>query len=138
VFCLIPFCLSQSSHSFRMWGTDPSDHYSRAGAGGAAARRRICASILESMFAYLRCPRQGHTLHSKYILIQSHCVLAHCIPSSCLCPPIYLSSTWLTPTTRFCQVGTVIRDVLRSIRLDPVLCGSRLSSRPGVGGPQDC
>jgi hypothetical protein len=83
-------------------------------------------------------PERGTCTHCKYTKPQ---------PNSCprlflsrrLCPrsPAYLSSTWSTPTTRLYPVGTVIRDILRSILLDPVLCECDLSGGPGVGRPQD-
>jgi hypothetical protein len=90
------------------------------------------------MLSYIRCLRRGTSRHYKYRETQ---------PNSCPRlfvsrrlfhrPPAYLPSTWSTPTTPLYPVGTVIRDVLRSILLDPVLCGCSLSGGPGVGQPQD-
>jgi hypothetical protein len=90
------------------------------------------------MLSYIRCLRRGTCRHYKYKEPQPNsCPRLFVSRRLCHRPPAYLSSTWSTPTTRLYPVGTVIRDVLRSILLDPVLCECDLSGGPGVGRPQD-
>jgi hypothetical protein len=90
------------------------------------------------MLSYIRCPRRDTCRHYEYKEPQPNlCPRLFVSRRLCHRPPAYLSSTWSTPTTRLYPVGTVIRDVLRSILLDPVLCECDLSGGPGVGRPQD-
>jgi hypothetical protein len=105
---------------------------------GAGQGCRPTPPLRVYMLSYIRCPRRGTWEHYKYKEPQPNsCPRLFVSRRLCHRPPSYLSSTWSTPTRRLYPVGTVIRDVLRSILLDPVLCECDLSGGPGVGQPQD-